>query len=156
MTIQFTKLIRRFEEGKALFENDLLLDAYSNMMHALHHLARLSVIRFGYYPEMNVWEQVRHIDPQTFRLYQELLNSEETLKKRIELLIIATDFAIHSVTEVGTQHFLSIVASGISTLSEFMKNEEVKDYRIDIELLVRRLVENGFLIYKKKATNMQG
>lgn len=156
MTIQFTKTLRRFEEGKTLFQNGHFFDAFSNMMHALHHLARLSVIYHGFYPEVTVWEQVRHIEPQTYKLYQELLKSEETLEKRIELLILATELAIHSKTEVGSEHFLALVPTGVSSISDFMEHIEVEDYRIDLELLVRHLVEKGFLSYERKVTKVEG
>ncbi|TWI52648.1 nucleotidyltransferase-like protein [Halalkalibacter nanhaiisediminis] len=156
MTIQFTKMLRRFEEGKVLFYNGHYFDAFSNMMHALHHLARLSVIHHGFYPEVTVWEQVRHIEPQTYKLYQELLNSEETLEKRIELLILATELAIHSKTEIGSEHFLSLISIDVSSIAEFMGHQEVEDYRIDLELLVRHLVEKGFLCYKRKETKVEG
>ena len=156
MTIQFTKMLRRFEEGRTLFQNGHFFDAFSNMMHALHHLARLSVIHHGFYPEVTVWEQVRHIEPQTYKLYQELLKSEETLEKRIELLILATELAIHSKTEVGSQHFRSLLSTEVSAISDFMKHIEVEEYRIDLELLVRHLVEKEFLLYERKASKVDG
>lgn len=156
MTIQFTKLLRRFEEGRTLFRHQHYFDAYSHMMHALHHLARLSVIHHGYYPEVTVWEQVRHIEPQTYKLYQELLKSEEPLEKRIELLILATEFAVHSKTSVGSQHFLSIIEEGPSTMADYMEHPEVEDYRVDLELLVQHLVEKGFLSTEKERTKAEG
>ncbi|WP_332691410.1 nucleotidyltransferase-like protein [Halalkalibacter lacteus] len=158
MTIQFTKMLRRFEEGKTLFHNGHYFDAFSNMMHSLHHLARLSVIHHGFYPEVTVWEQVRHIEPQTYKLYQELLKSEETLEKRIELLILATELAIHSKTEIGSQHFLSLVqgSNDIFSISDWMSLNEVEDYCVDLELLIRHLVEKGFISIKKVETKADG
>ncbi len=156
MTIQFTKLLRRFEEGRTLFHHGHYFDAFSNMMHALHHLARLSVIYHGYYPEVTVWEQVRHIEPHTYKLYQELLNSEETLEERIELLILATEFAIQSKTEIGSKHFLSLMSDDLSSISDLMTNPEIEDYRIDLELLLHHLVEKGFLTYERRATYRTG
>ncbi|GAF67167.1 nucleotidyltransferase-like protein [Alkalihalobacillus trypoxylicola] len=147
MTIQFTKMLRRFEEGKVLFIKGHYFDAYSNMMHALHHLARLAVIRQGYYPEVTVWEQVRKIEPETYKLYQELLKSEETLEKRIELLILATEFAIHSKTIEGSQHLIDCMKREEKewSVADIMKIPEVEDYKIDIELLLNFLVEKNIL-----------
>ncbi|WP_227938037.1 nucleotidyltransferase-like protein [Alkalihalobacillus deserti] len=158
MTIQFTKMLRRFEEGKTLFQNGHYFDAFSNMMHALHHLARLSVIQHGYYPEVTVWEQVKHIEPPTYKLYQELLKSEETLEKRIELLILATELAIHSKTIIGSQHFLSLVeANGdLYLIADLMAISETEDYRVDLELLVRHLVEKGAVTCYKEETKAEG
>jgi hypothetical protein len=158
MTIQFTKMLRRFEEGKTLFQNGHFFDAFSNMMHALHHLARLSVIQHGFYPEVTVWEQVRHIEPSTYKLYQELLKSEESLEKRIELLILATELAIHSKTLTGSQHFLSLIqgSDNLFLISDLMSITETEDYRVDLELLVRHLVEKELISCFKAETKAAG
>ncbi|MBP3952347.1 nucleotidyltransferase-like protein [Bacillus suaedae] len=158
MTIQFTKMLRRFEEGKTLFRSGHLFDAFSNMMHSLHHLARLSVIHHGLFPEVIVWEQVRYIEPQIYKLYHELLHSEESLEKRIELLILATELAIHSKTEVGSQHFLSVIQSMNKewSASELMGLSELSDYRLDIELLVRHLLEKRILTSETEDTRAVG
>ncbi|GAE26403.1 hypothetical protein JCM9140_2460 [Halalkalibacter wakoensis JCM 9140] len=159
MAIQFTKMLRRFEEGKSLFQNGHYFDAFSNMMHSLHHLARLSVINHGFYPEVTVWEQVKKIEPQTYILYQELLNSEESLEKRIELLILATELAIRSKTEIGSHHFLSLLETKegeLFSIAELMSFTEVEDYCVDLELLIRHLVEKGFVTSKKVKTKVEG
>ncbi|MFC0557538.1 nucleotidyltransferase-like protein [Halalkalibacter alkalisediminis] len=158
ITIQFTKMLRRFEEGKTLFQNKHYFDAFSNMMHALHHLARLSVIQHGFYPEVTVWEQVKHIEPPTYKLYQELLKSEESLEKRIELLILATELAIHSKTMIGSGHFLSLTEEKerLYLISDLMGIGETEDYRVDLELLVRHLVEKGVITCFKEETKAEG
>ncbi|ARK29038.1 nucleotidyltransferase-like protein [Halalkalibacter krulwichiae] len=158
MTIQFTKTLRRFEEGKTLFQNGHLLDAFSNMMHALHHLARLSVIEHGFYPEVTVWEQVKHIEPSTYKLYQELLKSEESLEQRIELLILATELAVHSKTLSGANHFLSLISDSERrySISDLMDIVETEDYRVDLELLVRHLVSRGLINCYKEDTKAPG
>ncbi|KMK74921.1 nucleotidyltransferase-like protein [Alkalihalobacillus pseudalcaliphilus] len=148
MAIQFTKMLRRFEEGKILLAHGHYFDAYSNMMHALHHLARLAVIRQGFYPEVTVWDQVRQIEPETYKLYHELLKSEESLEKRIELMVIATEFAIHSKTLEGCQHIIQILDSPNEnwSISCLMDMPEVEDYKIDLELLLSFLIEKGIVI----------
>ncbi|WP_100406421.1 nucleotidyltransferase-like protein [Bacillus solitudinis] len=158
MTIQFAKMIRRFEEGKKLFQCDHHFDAFSNMMHALHHLARLAVIHQGFYPEVTVWEQVKYIEPETYKLYQELLNSKESLDKRIELLILATEFAIHSKVHVGSQHLLSLLESrsGSWSISELMQLQEVDDYKIDLELMMNYLLEKRFVSVDCKPSKSKG
>ena len=61
MGLEFAKLIRRYVDGKALFENKQFLDAYNYVVHSLHHLARLAVIENGLHPELTVWQQVKQI-----------------------------------------------------------------------------------------------
>ena len=74
MGIEFAKLIRRYMDGKALFEGHQFLDAYNHVVHSLHHLARLAVIENGLHPELTVWHQVKQIEPEIFKLYEELVN----------------------------------------------------------------------------------
>src|SRR3954451_5873451 len=104
MGLEFAKLIRRYMDGKAFFENKQYLDAYNDILHSLHHLGRLSLIEKGFHPEVTVWKQVKQIEPDIFKLYNELVTSEEALEKRLELLFLASDFLIHSRTEMGMDH----------------------------------------------------
>jgi hypothetical protein len=85
MGLEFAKLIRRYVDGKALFEGHQFLDAYNHVVHSLHHLARLAVLENGLHPELTVWNQVKQIEPEIYKLYEELVYSEETLEKRLEL-----------------------------------------------------------------------
>ncbi|WP_100371834.1 nucleotidyltransferase-like protein [Bacillus sp. FJAT-45037] len=158
MTIQFSKMLRRFDEGKTLFHHHHTFDAFSNMMHALHHLARLAVIRHGFYPEVTVWEQVKRIEPETYKLYQELLKSEESLEKRIQLFILATELAVRSKTKVGSEHFLSLLHGKEEgwTIAEMMEIPEVQEYRIDLELLVNFLIEKEYLVVDQRETKAKG
>jgi hypothetical protein len=73
MGLEFAKLIRRYIDGKALFENKQYLDAYNYVVHSLHHLARLAVIENGLHPELTVWLQVKQIEPEIVKLYEELV-----------------------------------------------------------------------------------
>lgn len=81
MGLEFAKLVRRYVDGKGLFEKKQFLDAYNHVVHSLHHLARLAVIENGLHPELTVWQQVKQIEPEIFKLYEELVNSEETIEK---------------------------------------------------------------------------
>ena len=80
-------------DGKAFFENQHYLDAYNHIVHSLHHLARLAVIENGFHPEITVWNRVtKKLEPEIFKPYDELVNSQETLEKRLELLFLASEF----------------------------------------------------------------
>ena len=66
--VEFAKLIRRFKEGKDFYASNHYLDAFNHVIHALHHLARLSVLENGFHPEVTVWNQVKKIEPEIHRL----------------------------------------------------------------------------------------
>ncbi|MED3561473.1 nucleotidyltransferase-like protein [Bacillus xiapuensis] len=142
MGLEFAKLIRRYVDGKALFENHLYLDAYNYVVHSLHHLARLAVIENGLHPELTVWHQVKQIEPEIFKLYEELVNSEETLEKRLELLFLASEFMIHSRTKIGSAHLLDILSEKeYWSFNEIMNEKELVPYSVDMAVLIEYLIE---------------
>lgn len=156
MTIEFTKLIRRYVDGNKLFQQGHFLDAFNSILHSLHHLARLSVIEHGYYPEVTVWEQVKQIEPEIYKLYHELVVGEEALEKRIELLLIANNFALTSKTKIGASHLLEIMKEADEALSieKLSEHHEVNEYAVDLVVLVEYLVQKGLVdIVKRQVGN---
>jgi len=142
MGIEFSRLIRRYRDGKAFFDEFHYLDAYNHVIHSLHHLARLAIIENGFHPEVTVWPQVKHIDPEIYKLYEELVSSEETMKKRLELLFLASEFLIHSRTQVGSAHLLSILEErDVWTFNDMMEHKELAVYSVDLEIFVEYLIE---------------
>src|SRR5699024_4572064 len=71
--IEFGKLIRSFTEAKELYESAQYKDAYSRIVHSLHYLARLALIEKGHFPEVMVWDQVKQVDREVYKLYDELI-----------------------------------------------------------------------------------
>ncbi|CEG25941.1 nucleotidyltransferase-like protein [Bacillus sp. B-jedd] len=142
MGIEFAKLIRRYLDGKAFFDNGQYLDAFNHVVHSLHHLARLAVIENGFHPELTVWNQVKQIDPELFKLYEELVTSDEGIEKRLELLFLASEFLIHSRTKVGAAHLLDVLKTKDEwTIGEIMNDEELKHYSVDLSVLLEYLAE---------------
>ena len=143
MGMEFAKLIRRYRDGKDFFENGHYLDAYNHIVHSLHHLARLEIIEQGFHPEVTVWNQVKHMEPEIYKLYEELICSEETLEKRLELLFLASEFLIYSRTNAGSQHLLEIMNTREApwTIAELMEHPELSYYSIDIGVLLEYLIE---------------
>ncbi|MBU8908849.1 nucleotidyltransferase-like protein [Desertibacillus haloalkaliphilus] len=145
--IEFAKLIRRFEDGKELYKAEHYFDAFNNIMHALHHLARLAVIEHGFFPEVTVWKQVKSIEPQIYKLYEELIVGEEPIDKRLELLLIANEFAVSSKTSLGATHLLEVMGQKeeVWSFSELMNQTEVVDYALDLELLLNHLAKKDLV-----------
>lgn len=144
--LEFAKLIRRYVDGKALFEQGLFLDAYNHVVHSLHHLARLAVIDNGLHPELTVWHQVKLIEPEIYKLYEELVNSEEPLEKRLELLFLASEFLIHSRTRIGSAHLLTVLSEKESwTFNEIITEQELIPYSVDMSVLLEYLIERHLI-----------
>ncbi|MBT2699850.1 hypothetical protein J7E79_21010 [Bacillus sp. ISL-40] len=157
MGLEFAKLIRRYVDGKALFEGHQFLDAYNYVVHSLHHLARLAILENGLHPELTVWNQVKQIEPEIYKLYEELVYSEETLEKRLELLFLASEFMIHSRTNIGTVHLLDILSrKEIWMFNEIMSEEELLPYSVDLGVLLEYLIDKHLIEVVNIETKGQG
>ncbi|WP_442598941.1 nucleotidyltransferase-like protein [Neobacillus sp. D3-1R] len=157
MGLEFAKLIRRYVDGKTFFENHQSLDAFNHVVHSLHHLARLAVIENGFHPEVTVWQQVKQIEPEIFKLYEELVNSSESLDKRLELLFLASEFLIHSRTVIGISHLMDIlITQEYWSFQEMMEHDELSSYSVDLEVLLEYLIDKNFIRVVSVETKGQG
>lgn len=146
MGLEFAKLIRRYMDGKAFFENKHYLDAYNDVVHSLHHLARLAVIENGFHPEVTVWSQVKQMEPEIYKLYVELVNSEEPMEKRLELLFLASEFLIYSRTKTSIQHFTEVLKQKeYWSFNELIKEDELSIYSVDLGILLEYLIEKNMI-----------
>ncbi|WP_223703470.1 nucleotidyltransferase-like protein [Sutcliffiella deserti] len=156
--IEFSKLIRRYLEGKDFFDSKHYLDAYNHIVHSLHHLARLAVIDHGFHPELTVWNQVKKIEPEIYKLYQELIEGEESIDKRLELLFLASEFLIYSRTKTGAKHLLEKMDEKEEPWSyhELVNHPTLTKYSVDLGVLVGYLVEKGFIDVQQVETKGKG
>lgn len=144
--IEFAKLIRRYLDGKTFFENNQYLDAYNHVVHSLHHLGRLAIIEDGFHPELTVWNQVRQIEPEIYKLYEELLKSEEPIEKRLELLFIASEFLIYSRTPIGAAHFLDLIETkSLWSIDDISSHPDIEPYGVDLGILLEYLIDKDFI-----------
>lgn len=96
---EFSLFMKRYLQCKDFLLADQVLDAYSSVLRAIHHWARITVIEEGVYPEVTVWQQVRTYNPGVYKLYEELTTSSETLRQRVELVLLACEFSVMSKME---------------------------------------------------------
>ncbi|MDQ0258116.1 hypothetical protein J2S74_005581 [Evansella vedderi] len=147
MGVEFSKLIRRFKDGKSLYYEGHYLDAYNQIVHALHHLARLSIIEHGFYPEVTVWQQVKQIEPEIFKLYSELVTGNETIEKKLELLLLANEFGLMTKTKLGSAHILDLMREKNEpwTIEEIKQEVGMNDYSLDLSILLEYLIQKGYV-----------
>jgi hypothetical protein len=146
MTIEFAKLTKRFSDGKDQFDSKQYLDAFNSIVHALHHLARLAVIDKGFHPEVTVWSQVKQIEPPIHKLYQELTASNESLEKRLGLLLLASEVSISSHMDRGTQFLIHIMKEEeLWSFGSLISHPLVKDFAVDLSSLLEYLVDKDVI-----------
>lgn len=146
--IEFGKLVKSYSEAKELYESAEFKDANSKILYSLHYLARLAVIEKGYYPEVTVWSQVKQIDLEVYKLYEEFIESNEEMEKRIKLMVIAMDYVISSRARLSVKHLLDIMG----TKEEPWSYAELKampvsaPYTLDLTAIISYLVEKEILL----------
>jgi hypothetical protein len=143
LCMEFGRLIRRYQEGKDLLRSGDNLDAFNQILHALHHWARLSVIENGFHPEVTLWKQVKNIDPEIYKLYDELVMGSEPLNKRIELLLLASEFSLGSKTKLAAAHLIEVMNTKKEPwlFQELLLQPEVKEYALDLGILLEHLLK---------------
>jgi hypothetical protein len=145
--IEFTRFLRNYTEAKEYLGRGQLLDAYNYMFHALHHWARLSIIEAGEVPETVIWQQVSKIDYSIFKLYEELITTVDPLEKRIELLLLASEFSVISKMEECSRFLLTIMKTRSEpwSVNELLHHPELQGVQFDLILLLEKLVKRSLL-----------
>jgi hypothetical protein len=142
LLIEFSKFMRKYSEGKEYLLEDHILDAYNNVLEALHHWARIVIIEAGIHPEVTVWRQIRTINPGVYKLYEELTSSAETLKQRVQLVLLACEFSIMNKMERCCKMLLNVLARREQSwsLHELQQLEELVDVRGELPLLLNKFI----------------
>ncbi|EGQ26136.1 MULTISPECIES: nucleotidyltransferase-like protein [Sporosarcina] len=146
MGMELAKMIRAYNEGKIHFERKRYMDAYLRAINSLHHLARLVAIKANTLPEETVWSQMKKIDPAVYKLYEELIGSEEAVEKRLDLVFLASEFFIHNYTNEASEHLLGILNKKESwNIQELHEREELSLYSSDLEFFIEYLVDKQLI-----------
>lgn len=140
---EFSKFLRSYLYGKQYAQAGHLLDAYNHLLEAIHHWARIAIVQAGMHPETTVWSHVKTINPGVYKLYEELTVSDETLKQRIELVVLACEFSVMSKMKTCCDPLIKLLASREEawSLQELAENDILTDVRDDLSLLLGKLVK---------------
>lgn len=145
LLIEFSKFLRCYSQSKEYILDEHLLDAYNNILEALHHWARIVIIESGNHPEVTVWRQVKTINHGVYKLYEELTLSKETLKQRVQLVLLASEFSVMSKMERCCRPLIELLASREEawSLQELQQRPELEDIKADLPLLLNKLVKKS-------------
>lgn len=147
LSLAFAKLLRRFEDGRGLFLQKEYQDAFTQIHHALTHLARLSTLEAGIHPEIVLWNQVRKLDPEVYKLHEELVSGNESLEQRIHLVIIGMEHLIQSKVLPGTLLLLQTMQQRDEPwpFSELMEHPNLQELKVDLSSIISFLVRKGYI-----------
>ena len=147
LLIEFSHFLRKYLQSKEYILDDHILDAYNNILEALHHWARIVIVEDGYHPEITVWRQIRAINPGVYKLYEELTMSKETLKQRVQLVLLACEFSVMSKMERCCEAFIQILRDNEQPLSsdELQQHSQLVEVKSELPLLLNKLVKKGLI-----------
>ncbi|NQX64469.1 nucleotidyltransferase-like protein [Paenibacillus qinlingensis] len=147
LLIEFSHFLRKYLQSKEYILDDHILDAYNNILEALHHWARIVIVEDGYHPEITVWRQIRAINPGVYKLYEELTMSKETLKQRVQLVLLACEFSVMSKMEHCCEAFIQILRDSEHPLSsdELQQHAQLVEIKSELPLLLNKLVKKGLI-----------
>ncbi|TXK79596.1 nucleotidyltransferase-like protein [Paenibacillus sp. N3.4] len=147
LLIEFSLFLRKYFQSKEYILDDHILDAYNNILEALHHWARIVIIEDGYHPEITVWRQIRAINPGVYKLYEELTMSKETLKQRVQLVLLACEFSVMSKMERCCAALIHILKESEHPLSsdELQLHPGLVEVRAELPLLLNKLVKKALI-----------
>ncbi len=144
---EFSMFLRSYLHSRQYLQEKQMLDAYSSILEALHHWARIVIIEEGMHPETPVWNQVRKINPGVYKLYEELTMSRETLEQRIQLVLLACEFSAMSKMKNCCAVILRILGSREQpwSMNELTSHPELHGLHVELALILQKMVKKSLI-----------
>lgn len=155
---EFSRFIIACLSAKRDLQNGQILDAYSNVLSALHYWAHVALVEQGMLPERSVWEQMRSVNPGIYKLFEELTTSTETLEQRVQLVIMACEFSMLTKMRSCCALLLHMLGSRSEpwTAAELQQDFRLRGLSVDLPVLLRKLVQRGLLKEVIQSASIRG
>jgi len=139
--------LRSYLQAKQEVNDVNLLDAHSYVLLALHYWSHIVLIEEGKHPELSVWKQMRRVHPGIYKLYEELTASPETLEQRVQLVMLACEFAVMNKMKGCCSLLIDIITSRSEPWSivELQSHPSISVLDIDLSLIVHHLVKRSYI-----------
>ncbi|MEK5239734.1 nucleotidyltransferase-like protein [Paenibacillus sp. FSL L8-0470] len=145
--MEFARFQHMYVKSKRYLEANCTMDAYNCVLIALYHWARIEVSEAGFFPDPAVWEQVKSLNTPVHKLYEELTVSTETLDQRVELILLACEFALMSKMSDCCRLLLNILGSRKESWSikELLQHSGLSQLEAELPLVLRKLVSRSLI-----------
>lgn len=107
---ELTYLMEKFSLSRTFYAAGKKLDSYRNLVESLVNWARIAVYQHGAIPRRDIWAQVKEYDLGIERLYEEVIYSDESLDKRIELMQLVYQNQVHSQANALSSSLLGFLS----------------------------------------------
>ncbi len=156
MFLEFSRFLWLYLESKRYMNEGHIMDAYHSVIQSLHHWARIELIERGIRPQDKVWEQVRGLSTAVHKLYEELTVSKETLKQRVELVLLGCEFSVLSKMAVCSVLLINVIGSRAKpwSIRELIQHPELEVVNEELPIVLRNLVYRSIIKEVKMENGM--
>ncbi|WP_162551318.1 nucleotidyltransferase-like protein [Paenibacillus tepidiphilus] len=147
MFMEYARFLHMYVKSRRYLEVGCTMDAYNCVLMALYHWARIEVGEAGYFPDPAIWEQVKSMNSPVHKLYEELTVSTETLEQRVELIMLACEFALMSKAADCCALLMEILRSrkGAWSINELLQHSALSHLEAELPLVLRKLVSRSMV-----------
>lgn len=146
---EFSRLAHFYVQAKLGEEHQVLMDTYYNLIHALKHFAAIELIEMsGELPSVHVWDQLSGMNSTACKLFEELINSTETLEQRIQLALLAIEFSVTSKMAECSQPLLKVLSQKRAgwTMEQLTALEQLQYIKEDLPVLINLLIQRSIIV----------
>ncbi|GGO07584.1 nucleotidyltransferase-like protein [Saccharibacillus kuerlensis] len=145
---EFARFLHNYVEAKRHLTEGHEMDAYYSTLKALHHWACIELVQQSVYPEKTIWNQVRAYSAQVYKFYEQLAFSKETLKERVELVLLACEFSVMSKMADCSELLIRVLRSRKApwTIEELMQHPDLQYVKRELPMVVRKLVYRNLIL----------
>ncbi|MGZ9587327.1 hypothetical protein [Paenibacillus marinisediminis] len=143
----FAAYIDAYMRAKQSLMDGQELDAYQYVTAALTEWARVSVLESGGFGHDLIWHQVRFANPGVYKLYEELINSRETISQRVELALLACEFSMTNKLNSRLAPLIRVLRESKDgfTMHELQRHEELHAVATHLPMVMEKLLLRGFV-----------
>lgn len=144
---EFARFLHHYVEAKRYMTEGHEMDAYYSTLKSLHHWACIELVQQSVYPEKTIWNQIRMRSAQVYKLYEQLAFSQETLRERVELVLLACEFSVMSKMADCTGLLIRVLRSRRIpwTIEELIRHPDLRYVRRELPMVVRKLVYRSLI-----------
>jgi hypothetical protein len=147
MCIELCRLLDGYQLSRWHLKAGEEMDAYYFVQEMLRRWGRLAVMESGELPRQDLWSQVRRLQPGVHKWYQELASGGESPQQRIQLVLMAVEYAVFSRLEWYGQYVLDMLhkQKGMWSLQELNEQFNSGGVFVDLSLLVEEMVKRSLV-----------
>ncbi|AQZ46348.1 hypothetical protein ERICIV_03692 [Paenibacillus larvae subsp. larvae] len=145
--VEFAQFLNEYVQGKRYSLQGQQMDSYQHILEALRHWAQIVLIEEGEHPDLGIWGRIKQVNPGVYKLYEELTMSKETIKQRVELVLLACEFSVMSKMEKCCKPLLALMEERQEawSMTELQQLTDLQEVRNLIPIVVHKLVKRGLI-----------